>query len=102
MTLSLSLSVHVFVRSCVPFFSFSVLGVLSSPKGLQSCFKKVLRMIEVSRMFQASFKGVYKKFKVCFKKASRVVQGGFREMSRVFQKCFKGVSSKIEGCLKRF
>ena len=52
------------VRVCVRshFFSVSVLGFLSSPKGLQSCFKKVLRMIEVSRMFQASFKGVYKKF----------------------------------------
>ena len=50
--------VRPFVRS--HFFSFSVLGVLSSPKEFQWCFKKVLRMFEVSRMFQSSFKGVYK------------------------------------------
>ena len=54
---SVSLSV---CPSVVIFFSFSVLGVLSSPKEFQWCFKKVLRMFEVSRMFQSSFKGVYK------------------------------------------
>ena len=53
----------------VPFFSFSVFEVLSSPKEFQWCFKKVLSVFEVSgcfkeasRMFQGSFKGVYKKF----------------------------------------
>ena len=62
-----------FVCSCfrlfVPFFSFSVFEVLSSPKEFQWCFKKVLSVFEVSgcfkeasRMFQGSFKGVYKKF----------------------------------------
>ena len=51
------------------FFSFSVFEVLSSPKEFQWCFKKVLSVFEVSgcfkeasRMFQGSFKGVYKKF----------------------------------------
>ena len=56
------------VRSSL-FFSFSVFEVLSSPKEFQWCFKKVLSVFEVSgcfkeasRMFQGSFKGVYKKF----------------------------------------
>ena len=50
------------VRSFVPFFSFSVFEVLSSPKEFQWCFKKVLSVFEVSGMFQGSFKDVYKKF----------------------------------------
>ena len=61
-------SVRSFVRSSL-FFSFSVFEVLSSPKEFQWCFKKVLSVFEVSgcfkeasRMFQGSFKGVYKKF----------------------------------------
>ena len=61
--------VCVSVCSFVPFFSFSVFEVLSSPKEFQWCFKKVLSVFEVfgcfkeaSRMFQGSFKGVYKKF----------------------------------------
>ena len=53
--------VRVFVPS-PPFFSFSVLGVLSSPKEFQWCFKKVLRMFEVSRVFQGCFKDVSSKF----------------------------------------
>ena len=60
--------VRPFVRSSL-FFSFSVFEVLSSPKEFQWCFKKVLSVFEVSgcfkeasRMFQGSFKGVYKKF----------------------------------------
>ena len=62
MSSSRSDDVTKFVRPSVRshFFSFSVLGVLSSPKEFQWCFKKVLRMFEVSRMFQSSFKGVYK------------------------------------------
>ena len=61
-------SVRPFVRPSL-FFSFSVFEVLSSPKEFQWCFKKVLSVFEVSgcfkeasRMFQGSFKGVYKKF----------------------------------------
>ena len=60
--------VRLFVCSSL-FFSFSVFEVLSSPKEFQWCFKKVLSVFEVSacfkeasRMFQGSFKGVYKKF----------------------------------------
>ena len=67
MTLSLSLCVRPSVRSSL-FFSFSVFEDLSSPKLFQWCFKKVLSVFEVSgclkeasRMFQGSFKGVYKK-----------------------------------------
>ena len=65
---SLSSCVRSFVRPSL-YFSFSVFEVLSSPKEFQWCFKKVLSVFEVSgcfkeasRMFQGSFKGVYKKF----------------------------------------
>ena len=61
MSSSRSDDVTKFVCSFIAiFFSFSVLGVLSSPKEFQWCFKKLLRMFEVSRMFQSSVKGVYK------------------------------------------
>ena len=84
MTLSLSVSVRLCVRLCVPFFSFSVLGVLStSVKVFQWCFKNVSRVLEVSRMFPVSFEGVYKKF-----------QGSLKGVSRNFQECFKEVSGK--------
>ena len=82
---SLSSSIHYSVRPFVcpsvlpsPYFSFSVLGILSSPKEFQWCFKKVLRVFEVSRVFQGSFKEVSRKF-----------QGSFKEVSRKFQGCFK-------------
>ena len=68
MTLSLSSCVRSSVRSYL-FFSFSVFEDLSSPKLFQWCFKKVLSVFEVSgcfkevsRMFQGSFKGVFRKF----------------------------------------
>ena len=48
--------VRPFVRLFVPFFSFSVLGVLSGPKEFQWCFKKVLRVFGDSRVFQECFK----------------------------------------------
>ena len=41
---------------------FFGLGVFSSPKEFQWCFKKVLRVFEVSRVFQESFKDVSSKF----------------------------------------
>ena len=50
------------VRPFVPFVSFSIFGVLSSPEESQWCFKKVLRVFEVSRVFQRSFKDVPRKF----------------------------------------
>ena len=43
------------------FLCFRVLGVLSSPKEFQRCLMKVLWKFEVLRVFQGSFKGVYKK-----------------------------------------
>ena len=42
----------MFVRPFVPFFSFSVFEVLSSPKEFQWCFKKVLNVFEVSGCFK--------------------------------------------------
>ena len=44
------------------FFPFCVLGVLSSSEEFQWCFKKVLRVFEVSRSFHGSFKNVSSKF----------------------------------------
>ena len=58
---------------------------------------------EVSRVFQASFKEVSRKFKGfsrkikrCFEEDSRVFQGNIRGVSRKFVGC----SSKIEGYSK--
>ena len=51
----------------VPFFSFSVIEVSSSPKEFQWCFKCVLR-----------------KFQVCFKEVLRVFKESFKDVSRKF------------------
>ena len=66
-------------------------------------------------MFQGSLKGVSRKFKGCFKDASRVflrkfklcfkdvsvvLQGSLKGVSRMFQGCFKGVSRKSKACFK--
>ena len=48
-----------------------------------------------SRMFQGSFKGVYKKFNRCLK-----FQECFKEVSGVFQLRLKGVSSYYKGHFK--
>ena len=65
-TLSFSPFVHPFVRplvhSSVPFFSFSVLGVLFIHTEFQWCFNKVLRVFQVSRVFQGKFKDVSSTF----------------------------------------
>ena len=82
MKLSLSPSVSPFVPFFVLIVSFEF--YLSSPKEFQWCFKKDLRVFEVSRMFQVCFKGVPRKILGCFK-----------EVSRVFQESFKDVSSKF-------
>ena len=84
MTLSLSSSVLPFFRLCVPFFSFSVLGVLSSPEEFQWCFKKVLRVFEVSTVLQGSFNDVSRKFLGCPEKVSRVLTESFKGFSRKF------------------
>ena len=105
MRLSLSPFVRLFVCPS-PFFSLSVLGVLSCPKEFQWCFKKVLRVFEVSMVLQVSFKSVYKKFygslkgvsrksKGCFKEVSGKFQGCFKKDSRIFQVSFKGVYKKF-------
>ena len=87
-------SVRPFVRSLVPFFSFSVFGVRSALRKFQGRFKKV------SRVFQRSFKGVKRKLQGCFKEVSRLFQDSFKKVSRVFQGSFKGVSRKFQGCFK--
>ena len=62
-----------FVRVCVPFFSFSVLGVCSAfflvlkgfngvSRKLKGCLKFVGCFMEVSRIFQGSFERVYRNF----------------------------------------
>ena len=85
------------VRSCVcPFFSFSVLGILSSLKVFQWCFKKVLRVFEFSRMFPVSLKGVYKKFQGNFKGISIKFRGCFKLVYREFQVISRG----FQGYLK--
>ena len=55
-------------------------------------FHEGFKEVEVSRVFQESFKGVKMKFKGCFKEVSRVFQGSFKDVSRKFQGCFKEVS----------
>ena len=67
-----------------PFFSFSVPRVLSSPKEVQWCFKKVVSVFEVSRVFQG-----------CFKEVSRVFK-------KNFQGSLKGVSRKLQEYLKEY
>ena len=65
-------------------------------KGVSSFFKKMLRVFEVSRVFKRRFhecvkqvlrvlQKVLRKSKGCFKEASKVFQGSFREISRGFQ-----------------
>ena len=51
--------------------------------GVSGCF------IEVSRVFQGSFKGVSRKFQGCFKEVSRKFQGCFKEVPRVFYESFR-------------
>ena len=96
--MSLSPSVRSSVRS--HFFSFSVLGVLSSPKVSQGCFKKVLRMFEVSMKFQGCFKQVLRVFTKSLKSVSRKPQEWFKEVSGKFQGCFKKVSRVFQVRLK--
>ena len=73
----------------------------------QGCLKSDRSLKEVSRMFEGSFKGVYKKCQGCFQEVQKVFQGSFKEISRKFHGClnqdwrafqvvldsFKGVSS---------
>ena len=75
----------------------------------------------VSRMFQGSFKGAYRKFQRCFKEFQecctdvsgkcqgclktvlrKMVVECFKEDRRVFQGRFKSVSKKFQGYLRKF
>ena len=107
MTVSLSVCVRPSVRSFVPFFSFSVFGVCSAFgmstelfKVTKECFSSVLKLSEVLRTFQESFKDVLWKFQGCFKEVSRVFQGSFKDVSRKFQEYFKGILRAFLGCYK--
>ena len=71
-------------------------------KEVQWCFTKVLRVFEVSRVFQGSFKDVSRKFQGSFNGVSMLLQGSFNEVSwgfpkfsRVFQGNLKGISRKF-------
>ena len=52
--------------------------------------------MEVSRLFQGSFKGVSRMFKGSFKSVSRKFKECFKEVSRVFQRSFKSVIRKFQ------
>ena len=94
---AMSRSRSVFVCSCLrPFFSFSVLGVLSSPKQFQWCFNKALRVFEVLRMFPINFNGVYKNIK----EVKRVLKRSFKSVLRKFQGKIKGISRKFQRYFK--
>ena len=88
-------SVCVFVRSFFrsPFFLVS----LDFHLVLKRLYG-VLRVLEVSRVFQESFKDVSRVFQVSFKdvykKVSKKFKGCIKEASIVFQESFKDVSRK--------
>ena len=52
-------------------------------------------------MFQGSFKDVTSKFQASLKGVSRKFLGCFKEVSRTFQENLKGVSRKFHGSFKR-
>ena len=92
MTLSLSSSFRLSPFFLLVFLEFYL--VLKSFNGASRVFK-------VSRMFQVSLKGVYKKFQGSLKGVSRKLQECFKEVSgnfkgfsvKVFQVILKGVAS---------
>ena len=57
--------------------------------------------MEVSRMFQESFKAVYRKFHGCFKEGKRVFQGSFKSVSRKIQGKFKDISQHFKALQER-
>ena len=64
------------------------------------CFKKVLRMFEVSMKFQGCFKQIFRMFTKNLKIVSRKLQEWFKEVSGKFQGCFKKVSRVFKVVLK--
>ena len=91
-------SVCVFVRSFFrsPFFLVS----LDFHLVLKRLYG-VLRVLEVSRVFQESFKDVSRVFQVSFKGVYKKFQGSLKGVSRKLQECFKEVSGKFQGCFKQ-
>ena len=51
-------------------------------------------LLEVSRVFQGSFKYVSNTFQGCFKEVLMVLTKSFKGVSRKFQECFKEVSMR--------
>ena len=102
-------SVLPFVRPSLFFLLVSVefLLVLKSFNGGLRLFKKYLKFKgsfkDVSRMFQRSFKGVYRKFQVppgSLKDVSKKFQKGFGEVFEKFQGSFQKFSTKTKGFSK--
>ena len=93
----------VFVRMFVVIlFYFSVIGGLSSPKEFWWCFKKVLRVFEVSTKCQGCFQEVSRVFQGYFKIVARVIQGWLKGVSREIYVDFKGIWKGISGKFKRY
>ena len=70
-------------------------------KGLKRSFKVV------SRKFQGFFMKVSRRWKfqgcfMIFKGVPRVFKRCFKGVPRVFQRCFKKISRKLSGCFKKF
>ena len=70
-------------------FLFSLRSYNGVSRKSNGCFN------EVSRMFHPSF--MYRKFQLCFKKVSGLLQGCFEGVLREFQLCFKEVLRMIQG-----
>ena len=86
------------VRSSLFFLlvSFKFSLVLKSFNGVSRMFKGCLKF-KVSRIFQGSFKGDDRKFWGCFTDVQRVFQWSFKRVWKKFQwRKFQGCSSKIE------
>ena len=63
----------------------------------QESLKGVSSFKEVSRVFQGSFKDVFRKFQGFFEEVSRVFQGSFKSVLMKFLENFKGVSKMFQG-----
>ena len=89
------------IRSSVPFFSFSVLGVCRAFLLVLKSFNDVSRKFKGCLKFKWCFKDVSKKFFVCLQKVPRVFLTSLKGVSKKFQECFKEVSGKLQGCSRK-